>query len=81
MASTLYEFEAYEAEPGADPEKVAAIVAALGVALEDAGEPEDVVAQRRRSRWRLAGLLGHPPPREMKLHGSLWSYASWEGMR
>jgi len=34
----------------------------------------------RRSRWRLAALLGHAPPPEMKLEGSLWAYSSWEGM-
>jgi hypothetical protein len=33
-----------------------------------------------RSRWRLAGLLGHEVPPGMKLEGSLWSYSSWEGM-
>jgi hypothetical protein len=33
-----------------------------------------------RSRWRLAGLLGHAVPQGMKLEGSLWSYSSWEGM-
>ena len=66
--------------PDPNPEEVAAIMAALAVISEDRGEPEEVVAQRGRSRWRLAGLLGHAPPREMKLEGSLWSYASWEGM-
>jgi hypothetical protein len=66
--------------PDPNPEEVAAIMAALAVISEDRGEPEEVVAQRCRSRWRLAGLLGHAPPREMKLEGSLWSYSSWEGM-
>ncbi len=65
-------------EPDPHPEEVAAIMAAL--AFEDREEPEEVAAQRRRNRWRLAGLLGHPPPRGMKLEGSLWSYSSWEGM-
>jgi hypothetical protein len=32
----------------------------------------------KRSRWRLAGLLGHPVPPGMKLEG-LWSYRGWEG--
>ena len=67
-------------EPIPNSEEVAAIMAALSVALEGSEEPEEVAAQRRRSRWRFAGLLGHAPPREMKLEGSLWSYSSWEGM-
>jgi hypothetical protein len=67
-----------ESDPNS--EEVAAIMAALSVVSEDRVEPEEVAAQRRRSRWRLAGLLGHAPPREMKLEGSLWSYSSWEGM-
>lgn len=62
-------------EPG--PEEAAAIVAALEALRED--EPE-TSAGLLRSRWRLAGLLGHAPPRGMKLEGSLWSYSSWEGM-
>jgi hypothetical protein len=41
--------------------------------------PEDKHALNR-SRWRLAGLLGHEVPPGMKLKGSLWSYSSWEGM-
>ena len=67
-------------EPDPKSEEVAAIMAALAVVAEDREEPEEIVALRRRSRWRLAGLLGHAPPREMKLEGSLWSYSSWEGM-
>ena len=62
-------------EPG--PEETAAIVAALEALREsEPGETDDLP----RDRWRLAGLLGHAPPREMKLYGSLWSYSSWEGM-
>lgn len=62
-------------EPG--PEEAAAII----VALEVLGRGEAMsVKLPRRDRWRLAGLLGHAPPREMKLPGSLWSYSSWEGM-
>ena len=64
-------------EPDPNPEEVAAIMAAL--ALEAHEDPEEA-GGLRRSRWRLAGLLGHPPPRGMKLEGSLWSYSSWEGM-
>ena len=59
------------------PEEAAAIVAALQALRED--EPEGT-GLPKRDRWRLAGLLGHAPPQEMKLPGSLWSYSSWEGM-
>lgn len=62
-------------EPG--PEEAAAIVAALEV-LRGSEAPSAELP--KRDRWRLAGLLGHAPPREMKLAGSLWSYSSWEGM-
>ncbi len=54
-------------------------MAALVVTREVYEDPE-VEANLRRSRWRLAGLLGHAPPREMKLDGALWTYSSWEGM-
>jgi hypothetical protein len=53
-----------------------AIVAALE-ALN--GEQEDS-ASLRRSRWRLAGLLGHQVEPGMKLEGSLWSYSRREGI-
>ena len=62
-------------EPG--PEEAAAIVAALEALRESEPEETDDLL---RDRWRLAGLLGHAPPREMKLYGSLWAYSSWEGM-
>ncbi len=62
-------------EPG--PEEAAAIVAALEALRESEPEETDNLS---RYRWRLAGLLGHAPPREIKLNGSLWSYSSWEGM-
>jgi predicted DNA-binding transcriptional regulator YafY len=64
-----------ESDP--NPEEVAAIAAALEALRES--EPEDT-SSLKRSRWRLAGLLGHAPPRGMKLDGALWSYSSWEGM-
>jgi predicted DNA-binding transcriptional regulator YafY len=64
-------------EPDPSPEEAAAIAAALE-ALRDVGS-EDREALNR-SRWRLAGLLGHAVPARMKLEGSLWSYSSWEGM-
>lgn len=65
----------FSPEPG--PEEAAAIVAALEALRES--EPEET-SNLLRDRWRLSGLLGHAPPREMKLYGSLWSYSSWEGM-
>ncbi len=62
-------------EPG--PEEAAAIVAALEALRESEPEETDDLP---RDRWRLAGLLGHAPPREMRLNGSLWAYSSWEGI-
>ena len=64
-------------EPDPTTEETAAIVAALE-ALQ-AREPKDGNSLNR-SRWRLAGLLGHAVPQTMNLKGSLWSYSSWEGM-
>jgi hypothetical protein len=64
-------------EPDPSPEEAAAIAAALE-ALRDGGSEDREVLNR--SRWRLAGLLGHAAPTGMKLEGSLWSYSSWEGM-
>src|ERR671911_537012 len=34
----------------------------------------------KRSRWRLAGLLGHALEPGIEPDGSLWSYTRWEGM-
>ena len=64
--------------PEPNPEEVAAIMAALTTMLKDREEPESAAV--KRSRWRLAELLGHAPPQEMKLEGSLWAYSSWEGI-
>lgn len=64
-----------KAEPTPTPEEAAAIVAALEVLREDGRRQGPSV---KRSRWRLAGLLGHPVPPGMKLEG-LWSYRGWEG--
>ena len=66
-------------EPDPNLEEIAAIVVALAVVSKGSEEPEED-ANLFRSRWRLAGLLGHALPREMKLEGSLWSCSSWEGM-
>ena len=64
-------------EPSPTQEEAAAIVAALE--LFQGEEPEDL-SSLKRSRWRLAGLLGHEVEPGMKLEGSLWSYSRWEGM-
>lgn len=61
-------------EPSPTPEEAAAILAALEVL--DGGRAEAELPAR--SRWRLAGMLGHPVPPGMKLEGALWSYSSWE---
>jgi hypothetical protein len=63
-------------EPSPTPAEAAAIVAVLE-SLN--GEQEDT-STLRRSRWRLAGLLGHEVEPGMKLEGSLWSYSRWEGI-
>lgn len=62
-------------EPPPTPEEAAAIAAAL----EALGGERIEAELPARSRWRLAGLLGHPVPPGMKLEGALWSYSSWEG--
>ena len=62
-------------EPAPTPEEAAAIVAALGAL---GGKKAEGPASAR-SRWRLAGMLGHPVPPGMKLEGALWSYSSWGG--
>ncbi len=64
-------------QPAPTPQEAVAIMAALEVLREAAPEAAPLP---RRSRWRLAALLGHAPPPEMKLEGSLWAYSSWEGM-
>ncbi len=64
-------------EPTPTPEEAAAIVAALealGAKPEDTPPAEAALG---RSRWRLAGLLGHPP-RRLELEDPLWSYPRWE---
>jgi hypothetical protein len=64
-------------QPSPTPEEAAAIVAVLG---SPDGEQEDTSISLRRSRWRLAGLLGHEVEPGMRLEGSLWSYSRWEGI-
>lgn len=63
--------------PAPTAEEAAAIMAALEVLRDEAPERSPSI---KRSRWRLAGLLGHAPPPGMKLEGSLWSYSSWKEM-
>jgi len=62
-------------EPAPTPEEAAAIVAALGAPTTG----KALGPASARSRWRLAGMLGHPVPPGMKLDGALWSYSSWGG--
>ncbi len=64
-------------EPDPTPGEAAAIAAALEALHAKDSEDRD---SPNRSRWRLAGLLGHAVPQRMKLEGSLWSYSSWEEM-
>jgi|GEM_PF-832229 len=66
-----------EIHPGPDPEEVAAIVAALETLSDE--EQQDTTSLKR-SRWRLAGLLGHALEPGTELDGSLWSYSRWKGM-
>lgn len=63
--------------PSPTPEEAAAIMAALENMPDEKSEKGHNL---RRSRWRIAALLGHMPPRRMKPGDSLWSYSSWEGM-
>ena len=62
-------------EPAPTPEEAAAIVAVL----EALGGKEPETEPPARSRWRLAGLLGHPVPPGMRFEGSLWSFSRWGG--
>ena len=64
-------------EPPPTEEEAAAIVAALET-LSDEGQQDTAIL--KRSRWRLAGLLGHALEPGIEPDGSLWSYTRWEGM-
>jgi len=64
-------------EPSPAPDEAAAIMAALELLSERGSEGSTSLG---RSRWRLAGLLGHEVEPGMKLEGSLWSYSRWEGI-
>lgn len=61
-----------------EPDPTSEEAAAIMVALEALSEEERDAPSVKRSRWRLAGLFGHPVPPGMKLEG-LWSYRGWEG--
>jgi hypothetical protein len=63
-------------QPEPNPEEAAAIAAALEMLSEE--ERADT-ASLKRSRWRIAGLLGHAVEPGRKLDGSLWTYSRWEG--
>ena len=63
-------------EPSPTLDEAAAIAAALQTLREE--EWEDLPSFKR-SRWRLAGLLGHAVGPGVELDGSLWSYSRWEG--
>ena len=64
-------------EPSPTEEEAAAMVAALET-LSEEGQQDS--AFLKRSRWRLAGLLGHALEPGIEPDGSLWSYTRWEGM-
>lgn len=76
MIAVSFQRSAFSNQPPPTPDEAAAIVAALELLN---GEQEDTTTLRR-SRWRLAGLLGHEVEPGMKLEGSLWSYSRWEGI-
>jgi predicted DNA-binding transcriptional regulator YafY len=63
-------------EPPSTEEEAAAIVAALETLSE---EGQEDTASLKRSRWRLAGLLGHALEPGIEPDGSLWVYSRWEG--
>jgi hypothetical protein len=76
LRAVSFQRSAFGNHPPPTPDEAAAIVAVLE-SLN--GEQEDSTTLRR-SRWRLAGLLGHEVEPGMKLEGSLWSYSRWEGI-
>jgi hypothetical protein len=76
LRAVSFQRSAFSNQPPPTPDEAAAIVAVLE-SLN--GEQEDSTTLRR-SRWRLAGLLGHEVEPGMKLEGSLWSYSRWEGI-
>jgi hypothetical protein len=63
-------------EPSPTEEEAAAIAAALRT-LSEGGQQDN--ASLKRSRWRLAGLLGHALEPGIEPDGSLRAYSRWEG--
>jgi hypothetical protein len=63
-------------EPPPTEEEAAAIVAALET-LSEEGQQDTAIL--KRSRWRLAGLLGHALELGIEPDCSLWSYSRGEG--
>jgi hypothetical protein len=65
-----------EIHPGPEPEEAAAIMAALATLSDEMQDKTSL----KRSRWRLAGLLGYALEPGIVLDNSLWSYSRWKGM-
>ena len=65
-----------EIHPGPEPEEAAAIMAALATLSDEMQDKTSL----KRSRWRLAGLLGYALEPGIVLDDSLWSYSQWKGM-
>ena len=65
-----------EIHPGPEPEEAAAIMAALATLSDEMQDKTSL----KRSRWRLAGLLGYALEPGIVLDDSLWSYSRWKGM-
>ena len=63
-------------QPEPNQEEAAAIAAALEM-LSERGQHD--TASLKRSRWQLAGLLGHALDPGIEPNGSLWAYSRWEG--
>jgi hypothetical protein len=76
LIAVSFQRSAFSDQSPPTQDEAAAIVAAME-SLD--GEQEDTTTLRR-SRWRLAGLLGHEVEPGMRLEGSLWSYSRWEGI-
>ena len=76
MRASSFQPLAFSNQPPPTPDEAAAIVAAL----ESLTREQEDETSLKRSRWRLAGLLGHEVEPGIKLERSLWSYSRWEGI-
>ena len=76
MIAVSFQRSAFSNQSPPTPDEAAAIVAVL----ESLNGEQEETTSLKRSRWRLAGLLGHEVEPGMKLEGSLWSYSRWEGI-